>query len=345
MGLTYTPNFRDPRNRRRAVAAIQAIEQYVKPHQVYSIAQSQRRAWFGTLSNPLSNWLDSHLLETADPHWNMMTGQCIKYRLREQNLHELKQDLGITSTYTPTPEVQTQIDTGDFEYELKSDRWFTTAQFIPSKIRGPLLANAGYRYAYDIEAAAPTMLLQRAQQCKSGFEAPALQAYIDDRTASRTQIAAEASCTTDQIKAVMNSLLQGSIISTWSSNKLFCALNHDYALIERLKQSPSLTAIRSDIKRLWQCLRGEFPREVVTYNNGSKRSNKLTGKQKSAYYRQFENEVARVIQKSLRKQKMRFLWVHDGWQCDQAIDPVELTQQVRRQTGFVIKLDWAVYED
>jgi hypothetical protein len=207
------------------------------------------------------------------------------------------------------------------------------------------LANAGYRYAYDIEAAAPTMLLQRAQQIRPDFVAPSLQAYIDNRTAARTQMATEASCTTDQIKAVLNSILQGSIISTWSSNKLFCALNYDYALIDRLKQSESLTAIRSDIKRLWQCLRDEFPREVVTYKNGSTRSNKLSGRQKSAYYRQFENQIARVIQKSLRKQKLRFLWVHDGWQCDQAIDPVELTQQVRRQTGFVIKLDWAVYED
>lgn len=343
--MSYIPNFGDPRIQKRITAAITAVERCVKPHQVYSIAQSQRRAWFGTLSNPLSHWLDLHLLETANPHWNMATGQCIKYRLREQNLHKLKQELGITSTYTPTPEVLTQIVTGDFEYKLKSDRWFTSAQFIPSKIRGPLLANAGYRYAYDIEAAAPTMLLQRAQQCQPGFIAPSLQAYIDDRTASRTQIATEASCTTDQIKAVMNSLLQGSIISSWSNNKLFCALNYDYALIDRLKQSQSLIAIRFDIKRLWQCLRDEFPREPMIYNNGSMRTRRLSAKQKSAYYRQFENEVARVIQKSLRKQKTRFLWVHDGWQCDQAIDPVALIQQVKRQTGFVIKLDWAVYED
>jgi hypothetical protein len=343
--MTYTPNFRDLRIQRRITAAITAVEQYVKPQQVYSIAQSQRRAWFGTLSNPVSHWLDSHLLETADPHWNMATGQCIKYRLREQNLHELKTQLGITSTYVPTPEVQTQIDTGDFEYELKSDRWYTSAQFIASRIRGPLLANAGYRYAYDIEAAAPTILLQRAQQHNPDFVAPALLNYIHNRTQVRNQIATEANCTTDQIKTLLNAVLQGSVISTWSSNKLFCALNHDYDLIHRLKLSQTLTAIRSDIKRLWQCLRDEFPRECITYKNGSERTRKLSARQKSAYYRQFENEVARAIQKSLRKQNTRFLWVHDGWQCDKAIDPVELAQQVRRQTGFVIKLDWAVYED
>jgi hypothetical protein len=343
--MTYTPNFSDPRSRRRAVAAIEAVERCIKPQQVYSIAQSQRRAWFGTLSNPLSNWLDSHLLATADPHWNMATGQCIKYRLREQNLHELKLDLGITSTYIPTPEVQHQIATGEFEYQLKSDRWYTTAQFINSRVRGPLLANAGYRYAYDIEAAAPTILLQRAQQCKIDFEAPALQAYIDDRTSIRNQIANEASCTTDQIKRVMNALLQGSIISTWGNNKLFCALDQDYALVERLKQSQTLIAIRGDIKAVWQCLRDEFPRDKSIDKNGSLRCRRLSARQKSAYYRQFENQIARVIQKALRKQKLRFLWVHDGWQCDQAIDPVELTQQVRRQTGFVIKLDYAVFED
>lgn len=343
--MTYTPNFRDPRNRRRAVSAIEALERCIKPRQVYSIAQSQRRAWFGTLSNPLSHWLNSHLLDTADPHWNMATGQCIKYRLREQNLNELKQDLGITSTYTPTSEIQTQIESGDFEYQVKSDRWYTTAQFIPSRIRGPLLANAGYRYAYDIEAAAPTILIQRAQQIRTDFQAPAIENFINDRTAVRSQIATEASCTTDQVKLVINAVLQGSVLSTHSSSKLFDVLNHDYALIGRLKTSVTLHNLRDDIKRLWRCLRDQFPREKFSDKNGCVRTRKLSARQKSAYYRQFENQVAQVIQKSLRKQNIRFLWVHDGWQCDKALDPVELIQRVRTQTGFVIKLDWAVYED
>jgi hypothetical protein len=122
-------------------------------------------------------------------------------------------------------------------------------------------------------------------------------------------------------------------------------LNQDYALVARLKSSVTLNNLRDDIKRLWQCLRDEFPREYITDKNGCTRARKLTAREKSAYYRKFENEVAQVIKKSLRKQKLRFLWVHDGWQCDNMVDPNAIQQQVRRQTGFVIKLDWETYED
>jgi hypothetical protein len=179
----------------------------------------------------------------------------------------------------------------------------------------------------------------------ANFQAPAIANFINDRTAVRNQIAQEASCTTDQVKLVINAVLQGSVLSTHSSSKLFDVLNHDYALIQRLKTSVTLNNLRNDIKSLWQCLRDEFVREQFVDKNGCVRTRKLSARQKSAYYRQFENQVARVIQKSLRKQKLRFLWVHDGWQCDQVVDPAELIQQVRRKTGFVIKLDWAVYED
>lgn len=343
--MTYSPNLRDPRNIRRITAAIQAIERYVKPNQVYTIAQSQRRAWFGNLSNPLSRWIDQHLLEVVDPYFNMATGQCIKYRLREQNLNQLKSDIGICTLYTPPVEIQQQIESGAFEYELKSDRWFAAAQFIASGIRGPLLANAGYRYAYDIEAAAATLLLQRARQISPGFEAAHLDAYIQDRNAIRNQIALEATTSTDTVKLVINAVLQGSILSTHSSSKLFDALNQDYALVQRLKSSQTLTAIRTDIKMMWQCLRDQLPREYITDKKGCERLRKLSARDKSAYYRSYENQVAQVIKRYLKQKKLRFLWVHDGWQCDKAIDPVELCARVRQQTGFVIKLDCGVFED
>jgi hypothetical protein len=343
--MATPPNFRDPRNRRRALQAIEQLERYLKPHQVYSISQSQRRAWFGTLSNPVSQWLDSRLLEPVDPYFNMNTGQCIKYRLRDQNLQQLKSELGIAITYTATAEIQQQIDTGDFDYEIKSDRWYTAAQFIPSEVRGRLLANSGYRYRYDIEAAAPTILLQRAQQICADFSAPALSNFIANRTAVRQQIAQEAQATVLQVKTVINAILQGSVITSWSNNKLFCALNYDYPLVERLKLSATLNALRDDIRCLWQCLRDEFPRQYSTDRNGTRRCRRLSAREKSAYYRRYENEVARVIQRYLKKTRTRYLWVHDGWQCDNMLDPNIIQSQVKRQTGFVIRLDWEIYQD
>lgn len=342
--MSYQPKLTDPRVQRRVIAGVRAVEKYVKPNQVYTISQSQRAKWFGMISNPLSVWLDQQLLETVDPYFNMSTGQCKKYRLNESAFANLKSQLGLES-YTPSTEIQQQIESGNFEYNEKSDRWYSEAQYIPSKIRGKLLANAGYRYKYDIEAAAPTILLQRAQQIRPDFQAPALQQYIQDRTQVRNQIAAEASATQDQVKLVLNAVLQGSFLSTHSTSKLFDVLNQDYALVSRLKLSTTLQELKTDIKRLWQCLRNEFEREYFEDKNGTKRCRKLSARTKSAYYRKYENEVAKVIQRVLKKQKSRYLWIHDGWQSDQMTDPNELQTQIRRKTGFVVRIDYEVYQD
>ena len=61
--------------------------------------------------------------------------------------------------------------------------------------------------------------------------------------------------------------------------------------------------------------------------------------------RQYGDQVARSIRKYLKSKRVRFLWVHDGWQCDKAVDPNELLQRVRTQTGFVLELDWTIYKD
>lgn len=343
--MTYTPNFTDARVKRRVISAIKNVEFHLKPNQVYSLSQSLRQKWFGMISNPLSQWLDQTLLETASSYFNMSSGQCKKYRLRKSAIPHLKQQLGIETAFEPTTDLLDKIESGNFDYVEKSDRWYADAQFIPSKIRGDLLANAGYRYKYDIKAAAPTVLLQRAKQVDPDFQAPAMTAYILDRTTIRQQIAQEATVTVEQVKTVLNSLLQGSVLSTWGNNKLYCMLNQDYDVVQRLKQSPTLTALRADIKGIWQCLRSEFPDEYIQDKNGKQRRRKLSGKTKSAYYRKFEKEIAKVIQRSLRKQNSRFLWIHDGWQSDQMTDTSELQAQVRRKTGFVVDIDWEIYED
>ena len=116
-------------------------------------------------------------------------------------------------------------------------------------------------------------------------------------------------------------------------------------MVSRLKLSTTLQELKTDIKRLWQCLRDEFEREYFQDKNGNTRCRKLSARTKSAYYRKFEKEIATIIKRSLRKQKSRFLWIHDGWQSDQMTDISELRAQVRRTTGFVIDIDWEIYEN
>jgi hypothetical protein len=237
------------------------------------------------------------------------------------------------------------MQSGEFDYKEKSNRLFTSAQFIPRKIRDSVLNNQGYRYHYDIEAAAPRMLLQRAQYINPDISLPHLEDYIENRSLRRREIAQSCRISKDQVKTVINAVLQGSHISKYKDSKLFMALNQDYDAITRLQNDTITQNIVNDIKSLWKTLKSEFPERTMTDVRGITRRLRITSKQKSSYYRELEDQVGKIIRKLLKKDSVRYLWIHDGWRCDKAIDPGMIESEVRRKTGLVIKLEWAIYED
>jgi hypothetical protein len=102
--------------------------------------------------------------------------------------------------------------------------------------------------------------------------------------------------------------------------------------------------LRDDIRELWSTLKASFPVRYATNRRGNEYRVRLTGRDKSGLYRQLEDQVGRVIRRYLKKHSVRCLWIHDGWCSDKVLDTSELCAEVRRQTGFVIELDWGVYE-
>ena len=344
--MTYSPNFNDPRIVRAAKKALNFVEIYTKSTLVSWISQRELYKHFGNTSRPLGRWLQAQLLVTRDNYFNPLTGQCKKYSKNKQGVDLVKQLINEPDFAAEIPQdIMDQIHSGDFEYEEKSNRYFTPAQFIPRRLRDSILNNAGYKYHYDIEAAAPRMLLQRAQQINRDLTLLHLESYIADRSTLRQQLAEECRITQDQAKTVINAVLQGSVISKYKDSKLFLELNSDYDAVTRLQNSEPMQNLRDDIKLLWQTLKCEFPKRTIVDCRGRTRSVRITSKQKSGYYRELEQQVAKIIRKTLTKNTARYLWIHDGWRCDKAIDPSEIESEVRRQTGFVIKLDWTIYED
>jgi hypothetical protein len=342
--MTYQPRFSDPRVRQRVQQATEFVESHLREGQSRQISRQLLTQQFGNGSRDLGAWLREYLLETTDSHWNLATGKCKSYRRRPGAVAQLRALASISATRTIAPQIQNQIDTGDFKYQLRSDRWYNPVQFMPSQQRQHTLAQAGYHYVYDIKAAAPTVLLQRAQQLDPDWSAPDLEAYIQDRSRVRELIADQAGVTTAQVKLIITAILQGSVLTTWSSSRLFQELGSDAARIDRLRHSAALTGIRHDIRGMWRVLRSQFTRCNCVDSRGRTRLRRVTARDKSGYYRQLERQIARVIRRSLRQQHARFLWVHDGWHCNQIIDADQLCARVRQQTGFRIQLDCTVVE-
>lgn len=342
----YSPNFNDTRVLATIKRALNFVELYTKENQVAPISSTQLYKNFGNTSRPLGNWLMENLLVVRDKYYNFNTGVCKKYSKNSAGVARVKALAGLTNTPMEIPvAIEQQMTTGDFDYTLKSNRLFTTAQYIPKRVRNQALNKHGYKYHYDISAAAPRLLIQRAKQINPNVEFLALENYVDNRTQVRQQLSVECEISEDKIKTVINSILQGGVISSWPSNKTFCDLNYDYDAVFKLNNNPTMISLKADIKSLWKSLSSEFSVRYITDKNGKQRKKKLSGSDKSGYYRQLELEVGDVIRRLLKKNKVRALWIHDGWVCDKAIDPSLIVTEVRRQTGFVLELDWTIYEE
>jgi hypothetical protein len=337
MTLTYTPN---PKNRafiRRANLAIKFVDRYVsttpKPLAQRFIEDPRH---FGSHRNELSRWLKAQLLVCVDLTYNMNTGRCKRYIKHTQGYERVVGLLNGNINTLLTPDEQLQLATGHFDYEDKSQRSYTWLQFYPKPKRNSILNNNGYRYHYDIEAAAPTLLLQQALMLNPTLKAPNLEYYVGNRDEIRDKIAQACHISPVQVKNTINSILQGGVVSSYSANKTFVEiLNSNYSAVYLLNTNTDLIAIKQDISRLWR----ELKQDITAS------SKRLRARDKARYYRELEQQVGKTIKRLLKKNSVRWLWIHDGWACDKAVDPNEIVRVVKRATGFDIKLDWTKYED
>lgn len=346
--------------RARALKCLNWVELYV--NKTRAISKTELFDQFGNTSRQPGKALKELLLEVADPYYNMNTGSCIKYRRNKKGIEWVKSQLGITEfTPTLTPEQDRQLDTGEIEYKDKSQRLWCDFQYIKKTIRNPLLKSKGYNWDYDIEVAAPTLLYQLSQRCyqqqwlldnqtRKLRRPPILtltyiEQYINDRSGLRTEIANDCLVAESDVKITITALFQGGCLTTYRDSKLFQDLGCDHRKVRALSENQFLRGLRRDIKKMWIPLRDQMPVRYQTDKNGISKRVAVRGKDKSGVYLGIEREVADVIRGYLKKTHNRHLWIHDGWCCSKRIYSDELVSEVRRKTGYLIRLSEKVIEN
>ena len=332
--MTYQPNFSDPRVIKRATQAIEYVEQYVFSTAV-PVSKTQIIQHFGQAQTQISQYLKEQLLICVDHYYNMETGICKKYVRNQDGLTNLKQSIGISSIKL-SADLQQQLDTGEFEYTEKSSRYFNPIQYQPRRVKQPLLAANGYTYNYDIVCAAPTLFYQYAQRQQPGLTLYSIEHYLNDRTQIRDDLSRKYGISVDVVKQIITGLFQGALLSLNHTTRIFHIVNGDYALIRRLKSDQYLTDLRTDISAMWKVIN-----PVLKLQLNKKR---ITARDKSTLYRELEQEVMTSIRRELKRTKNKFLLEHDGWTCRDVVDVNWLRSYVRSTTGYVIELDWVIYE-
>ena len=352
--MSYTPNFNDPRVVRAANKALDWVGQYLSINNEQWLSTREIQRHLGSQSRPLGRWLRFKLLITVNNYYDPFNGQCKTYRLNDEGYFEICSAIKRKPSFGVNQKIQQQLDTGEFEYKDVSNRSFTALQYMPKQRRRSVLENNGYTYHYDIQAAAPTLLLQRAQQLikqkqingikSKELKTPYLDQYVNDRKSMREQLAKDCDCTENTIKLVINAILQGAVLSKSQYSSIFKELHCDYDLMTRLQNNNTIKCLKEEIKILWGVLAEDIPEKYITTKSGSVRRKSLSGRDKSAYYRQLEEQVAKIIRKNLKKERNRYLWIHDGWSCEKMIFEESLIAHVRQLSGFNIKLDKEIFD-
>jgi hypothetical protein len=343
----YQPQWQSAKFRRRCQLVFAFLDRYVISQGSVAIASTQLYRHFGNTSQPQGRWLFERLLTVTNSYYNSATGCTRRYQANTAAVTALKQQLGIdTLAAIPVPpDLAAQLASGQIEYRDTSSRSFSSLQYIPRERRSHLLNQNGYSYQYDIQAAAPSLLMQLAQRQQPDLELAHLSGYVANRSAIRASIAQECQITADQVKLVINSVLQGAAVTCYYQSKLFQELNRSYAAIAALKTCQQFQLIKQDIRQMWRVLRDQLPPRTRITSSGQTRRVRASARDKSQLYRELENQVGQVIRRYLKRSGARVLWLHDGWICDQIADPGEIEQQVRRQTEYCIQLDWTRHED
>jgi hypothetical protein len=318
--------------------ALQFVKQFVKRTQPnwLSTRWIHDPKHFGQAGKPISEYLKEQLLICTDHHFNWQTGKCKYYVQNVDGIKQLEQALnGPVIKPTITAKLESQLDTGEFEYNDSSDRLYNPLQNLPVYVKRDLLSNKGYNYNYDIVCAAPTLLYQHAQRQGLNKQLTYLEFYIANRSKVRDELAIKYKLELKQVKQLLTSLFQGAYLSVNHTTSCYHLLNGNYHLIKQLQADPFLFELRSDIKQMWKAI---TPQMKLQLNK-----KRICSKDKTAKYRELERNVMNVIKRELRRTKNRHLLQHDGWTSKEICDVNMLRSYVRSHTGFVIEIDCEIY--
>lgn len=330
-----TPNITDPRVLRRIQQSLDWVTAYLKPNKDQWLSTREIQRQFGSLSRPLGRWIRDKLLICTNTHYSTADGRCKTYRLNTDGYLELSKTIGYTAQVQISEKHTEELDSGDFEYTEKANREYHPLQNLPKRIKKPLLTSKGYRHEYDIRCCAQTLILQSARSQGFTKPTPNLDRYISDRTSVRDELSQRFELDTQTIKRILTAILNGASISAWHENMIFSYVNFNKLMINHLCEDSYIQGYQKEVREMWKYLRGK---QHLGYKE------RFNAKMKSEIYRELEESVRVVIKRYLKKTKNAAFIEHDGWSSQKPVDIERLKYEVKRQTGFVIELDWTIHE-
>jgi hypothetical protein len=345
--MIYHPDFRKSAVRRRAQTALTFVLAFVSSNKPKPLAQVLLAKHMGQAQTPVFKWLKKQLLIVCNNRWNMATGQCKTYVSNPAGIAYIKGLLNIDPT-DPRLESQYVIEQltqtwapvlarNEIIYNDSSNRLWHPLQQVRRQYKHPFFAGQGLQFHYDIETAAPRLLVQRAREtdpnCK-WFDT--IEEYINNKEHIRTRIATDCQITDNTVKRIINALLCGARLVQRFDSSIYEMLAHDQARMIWFQQDPWVQQFRTDVTRLWRTIFANEPRTYTIIRSGRlagvQRAQPWTTKQKWTIYFQEERAVLNAVESYMKKHNIRYFLEHDGWYADHAIDRDQLRAHIESRT-------------
>jgi predicted 2-oxoglutarate/Fe(II)-dependent dioxygenase YbiX len=366
--MAYTPNFNDPRVKKRIKRALGFAIACFNSDKERSWSTRYIDRYFGISSNPLSKYLRDTLLICTDPHYSSLSHVSKKYKLNPQGVSNLQTGsmpicvLQVEAVDWAKEEFNEELSTRVFKYTNKSNRNWHPLQRVRREVKRQVFHDSNLKYQYDIQCCAPRLLLQYSQQIPEVLDPikqvgpqnnkraqwlqgpmdlwlPNLQAYLKDRNQIRNELAQRAEITPDLAKEIINALFAGARIALNEDSDIYQLLEGDIARIHYLKQDPFISGLRDEIKTMWDYIKPTLQKRTITTKTGQIKQLGISSKQKWNLYFALEMQVLSAITDYLSKTNNKFFTEHDGWVCENEVDQISLRNFVRTKTGFDIELD------
>ena len=368
--MSYNPNINDPRTQKRIKKAIAFTNAFLSDTKPRGWSTRYIDKYFGQNQNELSKWLRTKLLICTNDRYAKDTGICKEYIKNQSGIDSLIKQVilypSVLQVQTPVisvlqvtkdlinEEFGSELKSKNFVYQDKSSRLWHDLQRVKKEYKQDIFSENGFKFEYDIECCAPTLIHQYSQTIPEithdtkWIQGPmdiylfALRDYLKDKKQIRTQLAIDAEITYQQAKEIINALLMGAKLGHNSDSDIYKMLNGDRAKIEFLKQHEYLKQLREDIKTCWEYIRPTLPITYITDKNKKQRRLPVSNKQKAGVYFDLERQVLNTCRDYLDKINNKYFLEHDGFVCEKELDKEELSKWVKINTGFDIKLDYKV---
>ena len=343
---TYTPDFSKKRVIDRTIKVLDWCDITLTSR--IQIHSKELRLVFGTQSNSLSAYLRANLLSTNGKY---TTGAESKsYELNKIGYDKLrlltkseKQSSKHIAKCILEKTIHPDVAELKFTYSDKKHRLNHPLQHMKRELKTEFWADK-LPHNYDIEAAAPTLLLQKAYS--NGFKkilAEPIEHYLKNKQEVREYIANLVNISVKDAKKIINSLFAGGRMSANIKCAAFHTLDQNKESMAILVNDPLFRRIRLAIKHMWN----SFGQKVNKIYKG--RGLKLTRQQigikfktpseKWDLYFSLEREVLNAMINFLDERQIKFFAEHDGFRSAREINIDEMTDYIFSQTTYRVKLE------